>query len=174
MENLETNTARTVYARAGDALRCFFFALILPLFSILLPTASYAACGVHNQLCIFHSLGAPVNLQIANTPANQIPTGNNLVIYAIGKGPVTGLPSTVDFDNIPFGKIFADHMLVADYKDHAYRCERHSLRGGAPTTDVGRGEQYGYWCAASLRQSVPSHLQQPHVYGEDYRRPRRR
>ena len=99
MENLETNTARTVYARAGDALRCFFFALTLPLFSILLPTASYAACGVHNQLCIFHSLGAPVNLQIANTPANQIPTGNNLVIYAIGKDPVTGLPSTVDFDN---------------------------------------------------------------------------
>jgi branched-chain amino acid aminotransferase len=28
--------------------------------------------------------------------------------------------STVDFDHIPFGKIFADHMLVADYKDGAW------------------------------------------------------
>lgn len=28
--------------------------------------------------------------------------------------------STVDFDNIPFGKIFADHMLVVDYADGAW------------------------------------------------------
>lgn len=28
--------------------------------------------------------------------------------------------SEVDFDNIPFGRIFADHMLVADYNDGAW------------------------------------------------------
>ncbi len=25
--------------------------------------------------------------------------------------------SEVDFDNIAFGKVFSDHMLVADYRD---------------------------------------------------------
>jgi len=29
--------------------------------------------------------------------------------------------SEVDFDNIPFGKVFSDHMLVADYRDGAWQ-----------------------------------------------------
>lgn len=81
-----------------SVLRRLYFSLTLPLFSILFSQASYA-CTVHDQLCIYHALGAPVNLQIVNTPANQIPAGNNLIVYSIGTNPTTGAPSTVDFDN---------------------------------------------------------------------------
>lgn len=81
-----------------SVLHRFSFFLTLPLFFVLFPQASFA-CTQHEHLCIYHALGAPVNLQIANIPANQIPAGNNLYIYSIGTNPTTGLPSTVDFDN---------------------------------------------------------------------------
>src|SRR5690606_28082928 len=29
--------------------------------------------------------------------------------------------STVDYENLPFGKIFSDHMLVADYADGEWK-----------------------------------------------------
>lgn len=32
--------------------------------------------------------------------------------------------STVDFENIPFGKVFSDHMFVADYRDGAWQDAR--------------------------------------------------
>jgi branched-chain amino acid aminotransferase len=32
--------------------------------------------------------------------------------------------STVDFNNLPFGKVFSDHMLVADYEDGQWKSVR--------------------------------------------------
>ena len=29
--------------------------------------------------------------------------------------------SQVDWDNLPFGRVFSDHMLVMDYKDGAWQ-----------------------------------------------------
>lgn len=101
MKAKDTQKMHTTDTRMSGALRGLFFSLTLSLFSISWPTASYAACGAHDQLCIFHSFGAPVTLELAKLNNNMgvVPTGNNLFIYAIGTDPVTGLPSTVDFDN---------------------------------------------------------------------------
>lgn len=42
--------------------------------------------------------------------------------YNIKKYPITkSRVSTIDFDNIPFGKVFSDHIFIADYFDGAWR-----------------------------------------------------
>lgn len=47
-------------------------------------------------MCTFHALGA--NITVTPPPGVTFNPSNSLVTYAIGKNPVTGAPSTVDFD----------------------------------------------------------------------------
>ncbi|MBI1288483.1 MAG: branched-chain amino acid aminotransferase [Flavobacteriales bacterium] len=49
----------------------------------------------------------------------------------------------VDFDNIPFGKEFADHMFVADYKDGKWSDFRIEPYGKIPFTPAMLGLHYG-------------------------------
>ena len=41
----------------------------------------------------------------------------------IEKNPVSGI-SQVDFDNIPFGRVFSDHMFIMDYSNGAWKDHR--------------------------------------------------
>ena len=42
--------------------------------------------------------------------------------YNIKKSPITkSRISTIDFDNIPFGRVFSDHIFIADYTDGEWR-----------------------------------------------------
>ncbi len=45
---------------------------------------------------------------------------NNITIQS----PQTSRLSSVDFDNLPFGEIFSDHMFVADYRDGKWQDAR--------------------------------------------------
>lgn len=51
--------------------------------------------------------------------------------------------SEVDFDNIPFGKEFADHMFVADYQDGKWSDFRIEPYGKIPFTPAMLGLHYG-------------------------------
>lgn len=70
---------------------------LLLLIASLHWTQASAACPVHNHLCTFHALGADVKTTLP--PGVTFNPANSLVMYAIGKDPVTGAASTVDFDN---------------------------------------------------------------------------
>lgn len=51
--------------------------------------------------------------------------------------------STVDFDNIPFGKVFSDHMLVADFKKGEWQPAEITPFGTFPMTPSATALHYG-------------------------------
>ncbi|MEY3995660.1 MAG: hypothetical protein RL344_3 [Pseudomonadota bacterium] len=61
------------------------------------PRDSQASCSMHDHLCTYHSLGAPVNVQVHGGSAIDN-TSNQFVMYAVGTTPTTGTASLVDFD----------------------------------------------------------------------------
>ncbi|MEM9990367.1 MAG: aminotransferase class IV, partial [Bacteroidota bacterium] len=63
----------------------------------------------------------------------------NISINKVAKSRVDSL----DFDNIPFGRVFADHMFVCDYKDGAWQDARIEPFDYIPMHPAMMGIHYG-------------------------------
>lgn len=61
--------------------------------------------------------------------------------------------STVDFDNIPFGRLFSDHMFVADYKDGKWQQPRIIPFGHFPIHPASMGLHYGQTIFEGMKAS---------------------
>lgn len=74
-----------------------------------------------------------------NNPYTMLDTAIKINIQSIKKSRI----DEVDFDNLPFGRIFSDHMYVADYKDGNWEEPSIIPYGGMQVTPAISGLHYG-------------------------------